>query len=153
MINPIKAVYAFNKSAGLLETGYSCKREAAFQIEEAIEGFDLTQLCRDLGIETKDSNAKEVSRHIMKLLTKTKKAITEVECLDKSIDAFIFSVGAMAKMGLTPQQIAEAVLIVNHANQQKLGGKIDSKGKLGKPIAFVGPEKKLQALLDKRRSV
>ena len=151
MFNPIKAIYSFNKSAGLLDTGYSCEREATFQIEEAIEGFDLTQLCYDLGIE--NSNAKEVSRHIMKSLTKNKRTLTEVECLDKSIDAFIFSVGAMAKMGLTPQQIVKAVLIVNHANQQKLNERIDSKGKLSKPANFVGPEKRLQDLLDERRLI
>ena len=153
MLNPIKAIYSFNKSAGLLDTGYSCEREATFQIEEAIEGFDLTQLCYDLGIENKNSNAKEVSRYIMKSLTKNKRTLTEVECLDKSIDAFIFSVGAMAKMGLTPQQIIKAVLIVNRANQQKLNEKIDSKGKLSKPANFVGPEKELQTLLDERRSI
>lgn len=56
----------------------------------------------------------------------------------------------MAKLGLTPQQIQRGLLVVNHANVQKLGMPRDEHGKLLKPDNFVGPETELQKILDER---
>ena len=57
----------------------------------------------------------------------------------------------MAKLGLTPAQILEAMNIVTEANLQKLSMPKDEHGKLTKPANFVGPETKLQALLDSNK--
>ena len=78
--------------------------------------------------------------------------IPDVDRLDKACDAVVFAIGSMAKLGLTPAQIIEAMNIVTEANLQKLSNiKIDSSGKLLKDSNFVGPETKLQALLDSNK--
>jgi hypothetical protein len=57
----------------------------------------------------------------------------------------------MAKLGLSAQQITEALNIVMKANNQKLSMPKDEHGKLMKPASsFVGPEAELQKLLDER---
>jgi len=174
MLNPVKAVVKFNQDAGLLEAGYDDFRESSFQIEEALEGFptkEVTglspkelarQIVRDMSemppdydlafmMESSSMSPDEAAEHVENNRDTIDFTISDVDRLDKAVDAFIFSVGAMAKLGLSPQQITEAVLIVNNANQQKLKNpKIDEYGKLGKAINFISPEEKLQALLNKR---
>ena len=78
--------------------------------------------------------------------------ITDVDRLDKAIDAIVFAIGSIAKLGLSPAQITRAIDVVTEANLQKLSMPKDEHGKLMKPKGFVGPEAKLQAILDERVS-
>lgn len=71
--------------------------------------------------------------------------------MDKAVDAVVFAVGSMAKLGLNPNEITKAINIVMVANNAKLGCPTDAEGKLMKPDNFeekYAPEPKLQALLD-----
>ena len=153
----VQQIYDFNKQAGLLEKGYDDFLESSFQIEEALEGFgDLPYLQVRLHSEGKHyeelCNPKEISRQIVRLAEMDSKPtnIPDVDRLDKACDAVVFAIGSMAKLGLTPAQIVEAMHIVTEANLQKLSMPKDEHGKLTKPANFVGPETKLQAILDKR---
>ena len=74
--------------------------------------------------------------------------ITDVDRLDKACDAIVFAIGSMTKLGLDHHAITKALNIVNDANKAKLGMSRDNEGKLLKPEGFVGPEVKLQELLD-----
>ena len=155
----VQQIYDFNKQAGLLEKGYDDFLESSFQIEEALEGFgDLPYLQVRLHSEGEHyeelCNPKEISRQIIRLAEMDTKPtnIPDVDRLDKAIDAIVFAVGSIAKLGLTPSQIREAIEIVTTANLQKLSMPKDEFGKLTKPADFIGPETKLQELLDRRNA-
>ena len=110
-----------------------------------------------LGHPSKNS-PKELSRVIVALSQKGRPRgpdftcvwnnIPDIERLDKAIDAIVFAVGSIAKLGLTPEQIERAILVVTEANLQKLTMPKDEYGKLTKPADFVGPEVKLQEILN-----
>lgn len=143
IVDHIDAIYQFNKQAGLLEQGYNDFSESAYQIEEALEGYEIAQ-----GFTVHLDTPKEMSRTIVR--AQGPFIGTDVDRLDKAIDAIVFAVGSIAKLGLTPPQIREAVEIVTTANLQKLSMPKDEFGKLTKPADFIGPETKLQELLDGR---
>lgn len=150
MENPIKLIHRFNKEAGLLDKTYSSWLESTFLVEEALEGFDVSHLESLVPFDEGSINPKTLSRHILGEANEYT-TLPEVDALDKSCDAAIFAIGSMAKLGLTPAMITEALNIVMQSNLQKLKDRqYDSKGKLGKNDNFVGPEEKLQALLDRR---
>ena len=158
-VDHIDAIYQFNEQAGLLEQGYNDFSESAYQIEEALEGLkDIPYLQVRLHSEGKSieelQTPKECSRQIVRLaMMDNKDPLDDVERLDKAIDAIVFAVGSIAKLGLTPPQIREAIEIVTTANLQKLSNiKVDSNGKLLKDSNFIGPETKLQELLDRRNA-
>ena len=142
-------VYDFNDKAGLLEAGYSDFRESAFQIEEALEGFDIAELSRNItDYSYSTDSAKELARYI---LANERFIGTDVDRLDKACDAVVFAIGSMAKLGLSPEQMRQALDIVAKANLAKLSMPKDEHGKLIKPTNFVGPEAQLQALLNQQR--
>ena len=145
-VDHIDAIYQFNEQAGLLEQGYNDFSESAYQIEEALEGYEIAH-----GFTVHLDTPKEMSRTIVR--AQGSFVGTDVDRLDKAIDAIVFAVGSIAKLGLTPPQIREAIEIVTTANLQKLSNiKIDSNGKLLKDSNFIGPETKLQELLDRRNA-
>lgn len=145
----IDEIYDFNKQAGLLDKGYDDFLESSFQIEEALEGFNIEEVSQNTtDYQFKTSSAKELARYI---LEHEQFVGSDVDRLDKAIDAIIFAVGSIAKLGLTPEQISRAISIVTNANLQKLSMPKDEFGKLTKPADFVGPEAKLQLLLDNRK--
>ena len=153
----VQQIYDFNKQAGLLEKGYDDFLESSFQIEEALEGFpnlqNLANILTDEESEERvrdDASPKNISRAIVQYVRGNTK-ISDVDRLDKACDAVVFAIGSMAKLGLTPAQIVEAMNIVTEANLQKLSMPKDEHGKLTKPANFVGPETKLQALLDSNK--
>lgn len=152
MENPIKLVYKFNKEASLLDKPYNDHVESAFLIEEAIEGFDLDKLINALNLEVySNKKSKDVARAILGSVKD--ETITDVERFDKHIDAFVYTIGSMLKMGLSPQQIEQGIAVVMQANMKKLTNKnYDAEGKLLKPEGWeqYAPEPKLQAILDKR---
>lgn len=154
----VQQIYDFNKQAGLLEKGYDDFLESSFQIEEALEGFgDLPYLQVRLHSEGEHyeelCNPKEISRQIIRLAEMDSKPtnIPDVDRLDKACDAVVFAIGSMAKLGLNVEQIHRAMEVVTEANLQKLSMPKDEHGKLTKPANFVGPETKLQALLDSNK--
>lgn len=153
MNNAVQAIYDWQVAAGNAYKQYDDFLESSFQVEEALEGFDVSALGALLN--TTIYNHKEVSRSIVDAAINCQTTIepmrpSDVDRLDKACDAVVFAIGSMAKLGLNADEITEALLIVNDANQQKLSAKRDAAGKLGKPADFVGPETKLQQLLDNR---
>ena len=144
-VDHIDAIYQFNEQAGLLEQGYNDFSESTYQIEEALEGYEIAH-----GFTVHLDTPKEMSRTIVR--AQGPFIGTDVDRLDKAIDAIVFAVGSIAKLGLTPPQIREAIEIVTTANLQKLSMPKDEFGKLTKPADFVGPETKLQELLDRRNA-
>ena len=152
MLNPIKRIVTFNRDAGLLDKPYSDNLECSFIVEEALEGFgNLHILAAALGTESSDP--KQLSRAIIGVAQGSDPAeLSDVVRLDKACDAIVYAVGSIAKLGLNAQQITQALNIVMDSNLDKLKSKTyDAEGKLLKdPATFVGPEPRLQALLDKR---
>ena len=149
----VQRIYDFNKDNGLLEDGYSDYLESSFQVEEALEGFNLEALASQLYSSERPEdicNAKYLSRHIITMAKGQKMSLADVDRLDKACDAIVFAVGSIAKLGLTPTQIHEALNIVMDANLAKSGCPKDAEGKLLKPDTFPNPEPRLQMLLDLR---
>ena len=145
----VQQIYDFNSQAGLLDKPYNDFLESSFQIEEALEGFNLPALIDDLGLRIDfDSSAKAISRTILSSQEST--VVPDVDRLDKAIDAIVFALGSIYKLGLTPEQASRAISVVCEANLQKLSMPKDEHGKLTKGPNFVGPESKLQAILDER---
>ena len=153
MLNPIKEIVKWQRDTGNAAKSYNDFLEASFQIEEALEGFtDLFELAKVLSrsdkITVKSESPKDLSRAIIALAGTELDDISNVERLDKACDAIIFAIGSMTKLGLDHHAITKALNIVNDANKAKLGMSRDAEGKLLKPEGFVGPEVKLQELLD-----
>ncbi len=146
-VDHIDAIYQFNEQAGLLEQGYNDFSESAYQIEEALEGYEIAH-----GFTVHLDTPKEMSRTIVR--AQGSFVGTDVDRLDKAIDAIVFAVGSIAKLGLTPPQIREAIEIVTTANLQKLSMPKDEFGKLTKPADWeqYAPEKELQLILDRRNA-
>ncbi len=144
-------VYDFNDKAGLIKAGYDDFRESAFQIEEALEGFNIAELSRNVtDYSYSTDSTKELARYI---LTNERFTGTDVDRLDKACDAIIFAIGSMAKLGLSPEQMRQALDIIANANLAKLSMPKDEYGKLIKPANWeqYAPEAQLQALLNQQR--
>ena len=165
MLNPIKRIVQFNQDAGLLGKGYDDFLESSFQIEEALEGFNylqsLANVLTDEECEPRvrdDASPKNISRAIVQLAKEGSYTadstfrIPDVDRLDKACDSVVYAIGSMAKLGLSAQDITQALNIVMDKNLEKLKNKkYDAEGKLLKDPSFVGPEAQLQLLLDKRK--
>lgn len=153
MQNPFKLIHRFNDEAGFLAKGCNPWLEAAYQIEEAIEGYDLDEMAiRLLGGTHLGLTSKELARAILGERNQDVE-IPSVDLLDKSLDAIVFAVGAIYKLGLSPNDLTKALNIVMQANLQKLKApKYDAEGKLLKDNDFKGPELELQKLLDEVRA-
>ena len=156
MLNPIKSIVKFNHDAGLTDKPYDDFLESSFQVEEALEGFDLVLLASQLHpIEETENcaDAKSLSRHITEMAGARKLKLSDVDRLDKACDAVVYAIGSMAKLGLDAQQITKALNTVMVANNAKLNCPKDKFGKLMKPDNFeelYAPEPKLQSILDER---
>jgi hypothetical protein len=154
-MNTLAEIYQWQVDAGNASRPYDDYLESSFQVEEALEGHtDLEYLaeCIDDPDSASGPNPtpKDLSRFIVGLANDGYVEIPDVDRLDKACDAIVFAVGSIAKLGLTPEQLERALLVVNSANQQKLSMPRDSHGKLTKPDDFVGPEPELQKILDER---
>lgn len=149
MTSVLQDIYQWQVDSGNASRVYVDFTESAFQIEEALEGFESLQVLVDhLGTST--ATPKQVSRDIVSLACSGDEVISDVDRLDKACDAIVFAVGSIAKLNLTYDQLVEALTIVNTANQAKLGCSRDEHGKLSKPADFPNPEPKLEALLRNR---
>ena len=160
MENPFKSIYKFNKEANLLNKGYSDFLEPSFLIEEALEDLgDIPYLQQRLHSERlcieELQTPKECARQIVNLARMdNKEPLTDLQRLDKHIDAIVYAVGGAYKLGLTPQQLEAGIAAVMYSNMKKIGAGVDSAGKQLKPDNWDEIEaeqnKKLQAILDKR---
>ena len=121
---------------------YDDATEAAYQIEEALEGFtNLPNLAKQIMVEDSITgyNAytpKDISRGIVALAIVdainedgNRTPIPDVDRFDKALDSIFFAVGSLHKLGLTPHQMVDGLQIVHAANLQKQGTK-DSEGKV-----------------------
>ena len=154
MLNPIKEIVKWQRDTGNAAKPYDDFLESSFQIEEALEGFNPEFIILSMheavisNFNGDTTSPKDVSRHLVATALTSDCSITDVDRLDKACDAIIFAIGSMTKLGLDHHAITKALNIVNDANKAKLGMSRDSEGKLLKPEGFVGPEVKLQELLD-----
>ena len=150
--NLIQAICHLNETAWGNHAGsYEDAKEAAYQVEEALEGIYNPEP-NELGvIAAYGANPKEFARRIISqaVIGGNHSPMPDVDRFDKALDAIYFAIGSMHKLGLSPYQIVEGLQVVHTANTQKSGAK-DAQGKVGKPIDFVNPEVKLQTILDKR---
>jgi hypothetical protein len=160
----IEGIVEFNEKAGLLNNGMDSFNETAYIFEEAFEGYEDAYVLKDEkgNYYPKGHPRYPTSRQLgLSLMNSIREALSakgfelpsDVAELDKAIDLIVFSVGKMAKMGLTADQIKEAINVVNEANLNKLGGPKDEAGKQLKPEGWVGPEKALQGILDSRKGI
>ena len=107
-------------------------------------------------IEEEYTHIEDSDGYMFKILSRDSvqgvaKGITDVDRLDKACDSVVYAIGSMAKLGLSAQEITQALNIVMDKNLEKLRNKsYDAEGKLLKDPSFVGPEAQLQLLLDKR---
>lgn len=142
----LEKIEYFNRTAGLLDLGYSDTRESAYPIEEALEGFENLQY---LDIDTHEYTPKEISRAIVDTVHNGK-PIEDVDRFDKHLDAIVFAYGSLLKLGLSLEQINAGLNIVMDANLTKLSVGKDPTGKQLKPSNFISPEPLLQEILDER---
>lgn len=158
MLNSIKEIVKWQRDTGNAAKPYDDFLESSFQIEEALEGIScsgqgggLPTLARILNdnvdyLTPIEPTHKSVARGIVEAAYYSN--ASDVERLDKACDAIVYAIGSMTKLGLDHHAITKALNIVNDANKQKLDSNRDAEGKLLKPEGFVGPEVKLQEILD-----
>ena len=150
MLDQVTRIYDFNRVNGLLDKPYNDFLESSFQIEEALEGFNLPTIIEALDLKIDfDTNSKGVSREILSSVSSA--SLSDLERLDKHLDSIIYDIGAIAKLGLTPKQLLQALSIVMDANEAKNGCPKDEFGKLLKPENFPNPEPRLEQLLATRK--
>ena len=151
-LNAVKLIWKFNAEAldsngnSLIDLGYDDERECAYGIEEMLEGFSNLD---NLGLDVHVHTPKLVSREIVGIVSDGT-SIPDVDRFDKHLDAIVFAFGSLAKLGLSPQQAIKVLGYVMEANLTKLSAGRDAEGKQRKPEGFVGPEAKLQRILDER---
>ena len=151
MRNPLQAIISFNEKAGLLKNPFEDKKESAYIIEEALESFDVSYLGRLICLDpNKIDSHKEVARGLIANTLPLKEPLAKKHIVDKYLDAIVFAVGALAKMGLTHQDITHLLNVVTDCNMKKLTVGTDSEGKQLKPDDWVGPEERIYSYLDKR---
>lgn len=152
MSTPIERICEFNKKANLV--GYDASLEASFQVEEALEGFDLWILAENIGMDVfPEMKAKDVARFVLRgdILRSTE--LDPIDAIDKAADAIVFAVGSMYKLGLQPTDIRAVLNVVMDANFTKLNNrKLDDRGKLMKPEGFVNPEEVIRTIYEGRVS-
>jgi len=157
-------IYSFNKAMGLLDDGMDSFKELAYVFEESFEGYEEAYntmnsegkpfkpgdneypTARGLGLSLANSIRDGMAIKDLPLPS-------EVAEVDKSIDAVVFHIGKLAKMGLSPAQIDAMFAVVSGCNMAKLNGPKDSLGKQLKPEGWTGPEDALQAILDQRKEL
>ena len=161
MLDQVTRIYDFNRVNGLLDKPYNDFLESSFQIEEALEGFENSYGWKNYLMPTLFGNTelvspKNVSRKILLMVkddcheTCCPVVLSDLDRLDKHLDSIVYDIGAIAKLGLTPSQLLQALSIVMDANEAKNGCPKDSLGKLMKPENFPNPEPRLEQLLATR---
>ena len=120
---------------------YDDVTEAAYQIEEALEGFtDYSYLANKLGRNVQwevTPGPKELSRMIASFVSNSdNKQLSNRDRMDKALDSVYYAIGSLHKLGLNPSDIVEGLQVVHEANLAKSGDK-DSEGKVIKQSNFI----------------
>jgi len=160
----LQEVYAFNLGADFIGKGMDSFKELSYTFEECFEGYEEVYNTLDSkGNPFKPGdkeypNARAIGVSLANsirdgMLRKELPELSDVAELDKSLDICMFNLGKMFKMGLSVEQVEQAFSIVADANISKLGAPKDSAGKQLKPEGWVGPEDKLQELLNTRKGI
>lgn len=165
MKNPIQAIIDFNVKAGFIDetknfTNFNDFKESAYLVEEALEPYGVSYIAHLFGIDkSHEVYLKNPQRSVAKALIAhtesdyVNNAPSKVELVDKYLDAIVYAVGALGKMGLTHQDITAGLNIVTEANLRKTINPIyDDEDKLLKPDDWhrFDPEVKLLNLIEKR---
>lgn len=162
MKNPIQAILDFNAKAGFITgannfSNFNDTKESAYLIEEALEPYQVEHLASlfELAKHTAEytKNPQRVVAKAILANTDVAEVPTKVQLVDKYIDAIIYAVGSLGKMGLTHQDVTAALNIVTEANVKKtLNPVYDDEGKLLKPADWdkYDPEYRLINLIQKR---
>ena len=163
MKNPIQAIIDFNVKAGFLDKQnpkpFNDLGESSYLIEEALEPYNVDFIASLFQVDrTSVKYAKNPQREVAKAIVANTELpgvdfIETVQYVDKYLDAIVYAVGSLAKMGLTHQDITAALNIVTEANLRKTINPIyDEVGKLLKPDDWYrfDPEVKLLNLIKKR---
>ena len=104
MLNPIKEIVKWQRDAGNAAKPYDDFLESSFQIEEALEGYEI-----EYGFTVDLDTPKEMSRTIVR--AQGPFIGTDVDRLDKACKAAIIAIGSMTKLGLEPHDIAKALCL------------------------------------------
>ena len=110
MTNFIKDIYKFNKENGLITEGYNSQKEIAYLVKKAIEDTNISPLAAVVGIGNTSPDA--ISKAISAILHTNVCDPSELHILNKHINIVISSIGALCKLGLSPQQIQKAICLV-----------------------------------------
>ena len=160
MKNPIQAIIDFNAKAGFITgannfSNFNDTKESAYLIEEALEPYQvehlasLFELAKHTAEYTKNPQ-REVAKAIVANTLPESDFIETVRYVDKYLDAIVYAVGSLAKIGLSHQQITAGLNIVTEANLKKtINPQYDDQGKLLKPEGWekYDPEIRLKHLL------
>jgi len=135
---------------------YDDRLEAAYQIEEALEGLIIEGREKQfrhpyLNDFFGSASPKLMSRILIDNIIEPEpgEEMSDVERADKHLDSIYYNIGSLYKLGMNAQDIVDALQVVHNANVAKSGQK-DERGKVKKPENFVGPEQKIEEILDRR---
>lgn len=80
------------------------------------------------------------------------RASTDIDKLDALVDIVYVAIGAMWKLGLSPEQITQAIHVVCDSNDSKEVERVEAfvKANMNKGPNFVPPEPRLQEILNER---
>ena len=160
MKNPIQAIVDFNIKAGFLDKQnprpFNDLGESSYLIEEALEPYNVDYIASLFKVDrTSVKYAKNPQREVAKAIVANTELpesdfIETVQYVDKYLDAIVYAVGSLAKIGLSHQQITAGLNIVTEANLKKtINPQYDDQGKLLKPEGWekYDPEIRLKHLL------
>ena len=160
MKNPIQAIVDFNIKAGFLDKQnpkpFNDLGESSYLIEEALEPYNVDFIASLFQVDrTSVKYAKNPQREVAKAIVANTELsgvdfIETVQYVDKYLDAIVYAVGSLAKIGLSHQQITAGLNIVTEANLKKtINPQYDDQGKLLKPEGWekYDPEIRLKHLL------
>ena len=159
MKNPIQAIVDFNIKAGFLDKQnpkpFNDLGESSYLIEEALEPYNVDYIASLFQVDKTSAKyeknpQREVAKAIVANTLPKSDFIETVQYVDKYLDAIVYAVGSLAKIGLSHQQITAGLNIVTEANLKKtINPQYDDQGKLLKPEGWekYDPEIRLKHLL------
>jgi len=109
--NFIKDIYKFNKENGLITEGYNSQKEIAYLLKKTIEDTNISSLAAVIGMD--NISPDDVSQAISTIIHNNNTQYqSRLHILNKHINIVISSIGALCKLGLSPQQIQKAICLV-----------------------------------------
>lgn len=96
-----------------------------------------------------EEEAKELIESYTSCSDQTEKLVAQV---DACVDAAVFAIGGLVRLGLTPRQITDVFHAVMDANFTKRAGAVagrEGAPDAAKPEGWVGPEERIKEILDR----